>query len=67
MSRVPVNRKQYIVRLTCSNSCDIPAHSKVWDTYSGEALHTFQHAHIVRTVALSPQVTPQYLLTVRPS
>lgn len=44
-----------------TGSADFSA--KVWDTYSGEALHTFQHSHIVRSVALSPQVTPQYLLT----
>lgn len=37
---------------------------KIWDTYTGEALHTFCHNHIVRTVALNPQQTPQYLLTV---
>lgn len=37
---------------------------KIWDTYSGEALHTFSHNHIVRSVALNPQQTPQYLLTV---
>lgn len=37
---------------------------KIWDTYTGEALHTFSHNHIVRTVALNPQQTPQYLLTV---
>ena len=38
---------------------------KVWDSNSGEALHTFQHKHIVRSVALVPQQQPQYLLTVR--
>jgi serine-threonine kinase receptor-associated protein len=25
----------------------------VWDTYSGDVLHSFAHDHIVRTVALS--------------
>lgn len=39
---------------------------KIWDTNSGEALHTFQHKHIVRSVALNPQQQPQYLLTVGP-
>jgi len=29
-------------------------HSKVWDTYTGEPLHSFPHNHIVRSVALSP-------------
>jgi serine-threonine kinase receptor-associated protein len=38
--------------------------SKIWDCNSGEALHTFAHKHIVRSVALSPQPQPQYLLTV---
>lgn len=27
--------------------------SKVWDTYTGQCLHSFPHNHIVRTVALS--------------
>ena len=34
-----------------------PACSKVWDSYSGEALHSFPHNHIVRTVALSPHAS----------
>ncbi|KAI9591418.1 WD40-repeat-containing domain protein [Syncephalis fuscata] len=28
--------------------------AKVWDTFSGEVLHTFQHKHIVRAVDISP-------------
>jgi serine-threonine kinase receptor-associated protein len=36
-----------------SGSADFTA--KVWDTYSGNCLHSFPHNHIVRTVALSPQ------------
>lgn len=27
--------------------------SKIWDTYTGQCLHSFPHNHIVRTVALS--------------
>lgn len=27
--------------------------SKIWDTYSGEVLHSFPHNHIVRSVAVS--------------
>ena len=27
--------------------------SKVWDTYTGQCLHSFPHNHIVRTVALT--------------
>lgn len=35
--------------------------SKVWDTDTGNVLHSFPHNHIVRTVALSPNAT--HLLT----
>ncbi|EGN96007.1 hypothetical protein SERLA73DRAFT_141117 [Serpula lacrymans var. lacrymans S7.3] len=42
-----------------SGSADFTA--KIWDTYSGEPLHSFPHNHIVRTVALSP--TSAHLLT----
>jgi len=35
-----------------SGSADFTA--KIWDTYSGQCLHSFPHNHIVRTVALSP-------------
>ena len=31
--------------------------SKVWDTYTGEALHSFPHNHIVRSVDISPAAT----------
>lgn len=37
------------------------AFSKVWDAYSGNALHSFPHNHIVRSVALSPSA--EHLLT----
>lgn len=37
------------------------ARRKLWDTYSGNELHTFPHNHIVRTVALSP--SGSHLLT----
>ena len=36
-------------------------HRKIWDTYSGQVLHSFPHNHIVRTVAISP--TSSHLLT----
>lgn len=29
-------------------------HRKVWDTYTGDTLHTFQHQHIVRAVDITP-------------
>jgi serine-threonine kinase receptor-associated protein len=34
---------------------------KIWDTYTGHAIHSFPHNHIVRSVALSP--TTSHLLT----
>ncbi|OXV10233.1 hypothetical protein Egran_01999 [Elaphomyces granulatus] len=37
--------------------------AKVWDTHSGECLHTLQHAHIVRAVAFPIQLNPQVLAT----
>ncbi|KAJ5317564.1 hypothetical protein PENANT_c038G08438 [Penicillium antarcticum] len=37
--------------------------AKVWDTYTGECLHTLQHAHIVRAVAFPMQANPQVLAT----
>ena len=36
---------------------------KVWDTHTGENLHTFQHAHIVRAVALPSQPRPTIVAT----
>ncbi|RXK36050.1 serine-threonine kinase receptor-associated protein [Tremella mesenterica] len=44
-----------------TGSADFSA--KIWDCATGEALHSFPHNHIVRTVALNPQQTSQYLLT----
>lgn len=38
--------------IAVSGSADFTA--KVWDAYSGKALHSFPHNHIVRTVAISP-------------
>lgn len=34
---------------------------KIWDTYTGNPLHSFPHNHIVRSVALSP--SGSHLLT----
>jgi len=42
-----------------TGSADFTA--KIWDTYTGNALHSFPHNHIVRTVSISPSST--YLLT----
>lgn len=36
---------------------------KVWDTQTGEVLHTLQHNHIVRAVAFPNQPNPQVLAT----
>ncbi|KAE8354826.1 WD repeat protein [Aspergillus coremiiformis] len=37
--------------------------AKVWDTHTGECLHTLQHSHIVRAVAFPIQPSPQVLAT----
>ncbi|KAM5437283.1 hypothetical protein McanMca71_001106 [Microsporum canis] len=37
--------------------------AKVWDTHTGECLHTLQHSHIVRAVAFPIQTGPQILAT----
>ncbi|EER40670.1 WD40 domain-containing protein [Histoplasma capsulatum H143] len=37
--------------------------AKVWDTHTGECLHTLQHGHIVRAVAFPMQANPQILAT----
>lgn len=37
--------------------------AKVWDTHTGECLHTLQHSHIVRAVAFPIQANPQVLAT----
>jgi len=42
-----------------SGSADFTA--KVWDTYSGNSLHSFPHNHIVRSVAITPSAS--HLLT----
>ena len=38
-----------------------PLDRKIWDTFSGEPLHSFPHNHIVRTVAISR--TSSHILT----
>lgn len=47
--------------LAATGSADFSA--KVWDTFTGETLHTLQHNHIVRAVAFPPQERPQVLAT----
>jgi len=42
-----------------TGSADFTA--KIWDSYSGQMLHSFPHNHIVRSVALSPNAS--HLLT----
>lgn len=37
--------------------------SKVWDTHTGEALHSLEHNHIVRAVAFPAQPSPKVLAT----
>lgn len=38
-----------------TGSADFTA--KLWDTYTGQPLHSFPHNHIVRTVALTPSIS----------
>ncbi|KAI9832990.1 MAG: hypothetical protein M1826_000769 [Phylliscum demangeonii] len=47
--------------LAATGSADFTA--KVWDTHTGENLHTFQHAHIVRAIAFPSQPRPDILAT----
>lgn len=47
--------------IAATGSADFSA--KVWDTFTGEALHTLEHNHIVRAVAFPPQERPQVLAT----
>ncbi|KAF2482718.1 WD40-repeat-containing domain protein [Neohortaea acidophila] len=47
--------------LAATGSADFSA--RVWDTYTGETLHTLQHDHIVRAVAFPPVGRPQILAT----
>ncbi|KAK5170366.1 uncharacterized protein LTR77_004953 [Saxophila tyrrhenica] len=47
--------------LAATGSADFSA--RVWDTYTGETLHSLQHNHIVRAVAFPPQDRPQILAT----
>lgn len=39
------------------------SHSKIWDSHTGECLHTLTHSHIVRAVAFPPQPRPQLVAT----
>lgn len=47
--------------LAATGSADFSA--KVWDTFTGETLHTLEHNHIVRAVAFPPQESPKILAT----
>ncbi|KAL8701663.1 MAG: hypothetical protein Q9224_000397 [Gallowayella concinna] len=47
--------------LAATASADFSA--KIWDSQSGECLHTLTHAHIVRAVAFPPQPNPQLVAT----
>ncbi|KAI9801061.1 MAG: hypothetical protein M1833_002929 [Piccolia ochrophora] len=47
--------------LAATGSADFTA--KVWDTNTGESLHTLQHAHIVKAVAFPSQPRPAILAT----
>lgn len=47
--------------LAATGSADFTA--KVWDTHTGENLHTLQHSHIVRAVGFPSQARPAILAT----
>lgn len=47
--------------LAATASADFSA--KVWNTTTGETLHTLPHNHIVKAVAFPPQAQPQILAT----
>jgi len=47
--------------LAATASADFSA--KVWDTTTGETLHTLTHNHVVKAVAFPPQAQPQILAT----
>ncbi|MCJ1229412.1 hypothetical protein MMC12_006078 [Toensbergia leucococca] len=47
--------------LAATGSADFSA--KVWDTHTGECLHTLQHSHIVRAIAFPSQPQPQVVAT----
>lgn len=49
--------------ICCNPYLYISLYSKVWDTHTGECLHTLQHAHIVRAVAFPAQSRPPILAT----
>ena len=51
-------------KLAVTGSADFSA--KVWDTHTGEALHTLQHNHIVRAVAFPAAPFPTMLATGGP-
>lgn len=42
---------------------NLTPYRRVWDTHTGECLHTLQHKHIVRAVAFPMQNGPQILAT----
>ena len=51
-------------KLAVTGSADFSA--MVWDTHTGEALHTLQHNHIVRAVAFPAAPSPTMLATGGP-
>lgn len=56
-------RKNNFQSSPCVCMADHCLNSKVWDTHTGECLHTLQHSHIVRAVAFPAQPRPQILAT----
>ena len=53
----------YCVSLRIRARYDLTFRSKIWDTHTGECLHTLQHNHIVRSVAFVPGPVPNLVAT----
>lgn len=54
LQRASHNYIVHVYRFVCSPTHVQALCSKIWDTYSGQSLHSFPHNHIVRSVAISP-------------
>jgi WD40 repeat protein len=51
----PISQRESLRRFFLPYFICLAVPSKVWDTYSGNCLHSFPHNHIVRSVALSTE------------
>ena len=58
-----ISQRKASLRIPVMTRANYYNHSKVWDTQSGECIHTLPHNHIVRAVAFPNQPNPQVLAT----